>query len=102
VQRAFALAWVIGAAMVGIAGALLAEFYYIFPTVGAYFAPIAFAAVALGGFGSIQGAFVAGIIMGIVQVVGSFFISSALAPALIFLVYLVVTAVRPQGLMGRK
>jgi branched-chain amino acid transport system permease protein len=102
VERTFALAWVIGAAMVGVAGALLAEFYYIFPTVGSTFANIAFAAVALGGFGSIQGAFVAGIVMGVVQVLGGFFISSALAPALIFAVYLVVVALRPQGFFGRK
>jgi branched-chain amino acid transport system permease protein len=102
VQRTFTIAWMLGAALVGVAGSLLAEFYYVFPTVGGIFANIAFATVALGGFGSIQGAFIAGILMGMVQVVGGYLVSPALAPALIFLVYLVVVVARPQGLMGRS
>ena len=64
-EKMRALAWVLGGATVGIAGALLTNFYYVYPTVGILFALIAFATVALGGFGSIKGAFIAGLIMGL-------------------------------------
>jgi branched-chain amino acid transport system permease protein len=101
VQRAFTIAWMLGAALVGVAGGLLAEFYYIFPTVGSSFVNIAFATVALGGFGNVEGAFIAGILMGLVQSFGGYFISSALAPALIFAIYLLVVWKRPQGLLGK-
>jgi len=62
-----ALAWGIGGATVALAGALLAHFYYVTPTVGMLFTLIAFATVALGGFGSIIGAFIAGIVIGLIR-----------------------------------
>ena len=52
-QRMFALGWVIGSACVGVAGGLLAMFFYIFPDVGATFALLAYVTVALGGFGNV-------------------------------------------------
>jgi len=64
-DKMFALGWGIGAACLGVAGALMSNFYYIFPEVGFPFALIAYVAVALGGFGSIPGSFVAGIIIGL-------------------------------------
>src|SRR5262249_61413848 len=75
VQRMFALAWGIGAACAGIAGALLSTFYPVFPAVGANFILIAFVVVALGGFGSVTGAFFAGIIVGLVEAGGRLLIS---------------------------
>ena len=99
-DRMFALAWGIGAACVGVAGALLANYYYIFPTVGTVFALIAFVAVALGGFGSVPGALVAGIIIGLVEVLSGFFIAPAYKEVTVFALYLVVVLVRPQGLLG--
>ena len=101
VQRMFTLAWGIGAACAGIAGALLSTFYPIFPEVGANFILIAFVVVALGGFGSVTGAFFAGIIVGLVEVVGGFFIGPQLKLALVLLLYLMVVLLRPQGLLGR-
>ncbi len=88
-QKMFALSWGIGAACAGIAGALLSTFYPIFPEVGATFILVAFVVVALGGFGSVTGAFWAGIIVGIVEVMGG------------FLLYLAVVLLRPHGLLGR-
>lgn len=99
-DRMFALAWGIGAACVGVAGALLANYYYIFPTVGTVFALIAFVAVALGGFGSVPGALVAGIIIGLVEVLSGFLIAPAYKEVTVFALYLVVVLVRPQGLLG--
>jgi len=101
VDRMYALAWGIGAACVGVAGSLLSNFYPVFPRVGAMFVLIAYVAVALGGFGSIHGALVAGVIIGLLQVLAGFFISSQLKFVPVYLLYLIVVLVRPRGLFGR-
>jgi branched-chain amino acid transport system permease protein len=101
-DRMFALAWGIGIATVGIAGALLSSFYYVFPEVGANFCLIAFVVVALGGFGSVVGAFIAGIIVGIVEVLSGYLIDPSLKFMFVLALYLAVVFVRPQGLMGRS
>ncbi|HVO66794.1 MAG TPA: branched-chain amino acid ABC transporter permease [Syntrophales bacterium] len=101
-DRMFALAWGIGIATVGIAGALLASFYYVFPEVGSNFCLTAFVVVALGGFGSVVGAFIAGIIVGIVEVLSGFLIDPSLKLLFVWSLYLAVVFMRPQGLMGRK
>lgn len=93
------LAWGIGGATVGIAGGLLAHFYYITPTVGMIFILIAFATVALGGFGSISGAFLAGIIIGLIQVVGGHYLSE-LKFTFIYAAYFLTVVFRPRGLFG--
>jgi branched-chain amino acid transport system permease protein len=101
VDRMYALAWGLGAACVGIAGSLLSNFYPVFPRIGAMFVLIAYVAVALGGFGSIHGALAAGVIIGLLQVLAGFFISSQLKFVPVYLLYLVVVLVRPRGLFGR-
>jgi branched-chain amino acid transport system permease protein len=100
-QRMFALAWGIGAACAGIAGALLSTFYPVFPEVGANFILIAFVVVALGGFGSVTGAFLAGVIVGVVEVLGGFLAGPQFKFALVLSLYLLVVLLRPQGLFGR-
>lgn len=101
-DRMNALAWGIGAACVGIAGALLSSFYYVFPRVGAVFVLISYVAVALGGFGSIGGALVAGVLIGILQVISGFFVASTLKFLPVYLLYLVVVLLRPTGILGRQ
>src|SRR6266542_2293695 len=76
-QRMFALAWGIGAACAGVAGALLSTYFPIFPEVGANFILIAFVLVALGGFGSVAGAFWGGILVGVVEVLGGLLVGPA-------------------------
>ncbi len=100
-QRMFALAWGIGAACAGIAGALLSTSFPVFPEVGANFLLVAFVLVALGGFGSVAGAFWAGILVGVVEVMGGFLVGPAYKLALVLALYLVVVWIRPQGLLGR-
>lgn len=100
-QKMFALSWGIGAACAGVAGALLSAFYSIFPEVGATFILIAFVVVALGGFGSVTGAFWAGIIVGVVEVMGGFLIGPEYKLVFVLVLYLGVVLLRPQGLMGR-
>ncbi|MCS6880891.1 MAG: branched-chain amino acid ABC transporter permease [Oscillochloridaceae bacterium] len=101
--RMFDLGWGIAAACVGIAGAVLASFYYIYPSVGVTFALLAYIIVALGGFGSITGALIAGILVGLVEIVAPLLlgIPPAYKYALVFTLYLLVVLVRPQGLFGR-
>ncbi|HEX7504359.1 MAG TPA: branched-chain amino acid ABC transporter permease [Syntrophales bacterium] len=101
-DRMFALAWGIGIATVGVAGVLLSSFYYVFPEVGGNFGLIAFVVVALGGFGSIVGAFIAGIIVGLVEVLSGFLVDPSLKFLFVLALYLGVVFVRPQGLMGIK
>lgn len=100
-QRMFALAWGIGAACAGLAGALLATYFPIFPEVGANFILVAFVLVALGGFGSVTGALWAGILIGIVEVLGGFLVGPAYKLVLVLSLYLLVVWLRPHGLMGR-
>jgi branched-chain amino acid transport system permease protein len=97
----YALAWGIGAACVGVAGSFLSNFYSVFPRVGAIFVLVAYVVVALGGFGSVHGALVAGILIGLLQVFAGFFVSSELKFVPVYLLYLVVVLVRPRGLFGR-
>lgn len=100
-NRMFSIAWGIGIGAVGIAGGLLSSFYYIFPDVGSEFALIAYVVVALGGFGSVFGTLLAGVIIGIIEMLGGYLFVSSLKYALIFFVYLIITFTRPQGLFGK-
>jgi branched-chain amino acid transport system permease protein len=100
-DRMFALAWGVGAACAGIAGVLLSTFFPIFPEVGATFILIAFVVVALGGFGSVAGAFWAGIIVGEVEVLAGFLIAPAFKMAIVLALFLLVILIRPQGLLGK-
>ena len=67
---------------------------------GGLFGLISFCIVALGGFGSIEGAFIAGIIVGLAQTLGGFFIDPAYKFAIVFLIYLITVWIRPEGLLG--
>jgi len=100
-QRMFALGWGVGAACVGVAGALLTIFFYVFPDVGATFALLAYVTVALGGFGNVPGTLVAGVVVGLVEVLGGLLIAPALKYVAVFVIYLAVVLWRPQGLFGR-
>ena len=99
-NRVFALGWGLGAALVGLAGAIMAIFFYIYPDVGASFALIAYVTVALGGFGSVFGAFAGGIIVGLVEATTALMLPPSLKSVGIYAVYLLVVFVRPRGLFG--
>jgi branched-chain amino acid transport system permease protein len=99
-DRIFALGWGLGAATVGVAGALLAGFYYVSPNVGANFALIAYVTVALGGFGSLIGALAAGLIIGLVEALTALLVEPSLKQVGIYAIYLLVLMVRPRGLFG--
>jgi branched-chain amino acid transport system permease protein len=101
-DRMYALAWGLSCATVGVAGALASTYLAITPFVGANWALPAFVAVAIGGFGSITGAFWGGIIIGLVQTAGGFFTSPSYKLLFVYVLFLVVVLVRPHGLMGKR
>ncbi|MBV9079156.1 MAG: branched-chain amino acid ABC transporter permease [Methylobacteriaceae bacterium] len=99
-NRVFALGWGLGAGLVGLAGAILAIFYYIHPDVGAPFALIAYVTVALGGFGSVFGALAAGLLVGLVEAATALILPPSLKSIGIYAMYLLVVFIRPRGLFG--
>lgn len=96
------LSFGIGAAMAGTAGALISPTYYIFPQVGSAFTLKAFVITVLGGMGSIVGATVGGIIIGLVESVAAVTISSDWKDVVVFSIFLLVLLVKPAGLMGKS
>ena len=100
-HKMFSLAWGIGAACAGAAGVLLATFFPIFPDVGANFILLAFVVVNLGGFGSVTGAFWAGILVGVIEVMGGLLLGPQYKTAIVLVLFLGVLMFRPQGLMGK-
>jgi branched-chain amino acid transport system permease protein len=99
-NRVFMLGWGLGSALVGLAGAIMATFFYIYPDVGASFALIAYVTVALGGFGSVFGALAAGLIVGLVEAIAAMLVPPSLKSLGIYAVYLAVVFLRPRGLFG--
>jgi branched-chain amino acid transport system permease protein len=102
VQRMSILAFGLGASLAGTAGALISPTYYIFPQVGSAFTLKAFVIVVLGGMGSVIGATLGGIIIGVVESVGAVTISSDWKDVLVFTIFLLVLLVKPSGLMGKS
>jgi branched-chain amino acid transport system permease protein len=98
-QKMFALAWGIGAACAGVAGVLLSTFFPIFPEVGANFILIAFVVVNLGGFGSVVGALIAGVLVGLIEVMGGFLLGPQYKMLIVLALFLGMLMFRPQGLM---
>ncbi|HYF19618.1 MAG TPA: branched-chain amino acid ABC transporter permease [Ramlibacter sp.] len=96
----YRISFAIGLGVLGIAGALLLPMYPVNPFVGDIFGLRAFVIVVLGGIGSIGGAFWGGIIVGVLESVGSQLIPVTYAEALIFLLFLGVMYFRPSGLLG--
>lgn len=100
-DRVHALAWGISAGSAGIAGALLATFFYIFPGVGTTFVLLAFVVVCLGGFGSVPGAIVGGLVVGLIQSFVGYLGGSSYKNMAVFGIFLAVLWLRPQGLFGK-
>ncbi len=101
-DRMQAIAWAIAAGATGIAGALIATFFYISPTVGETLAIIAFVTVSLGGFGSVPGALVAGLLIGLIESLSAYWIGGIWKDVVVYSLFVAVLWFRPQGLMGKS
>ncbi len=96
-----AIAWGIAAGATGLAGALIANFFYIVPTVGETLGIVAFVTVSLGGFGSVPGALVAGLLIGVIESMSAYLIGAVYKDIVVYTLFLGFLWFRPQGLMGR-
>jgi branched-chain amino acid transport system permease protein len=97
-----AIAWAIAAGATGLAGALIATFFYIVPTVGETLGIVAFVTVSLGGFGSVPGALVAGLLIGVIESLSGYLIGPVYKDMVVYSLFLGFLWFRPQGLMGKS
>ena len=97
-----AIAWAIAAGATGLAGALIATFYYIVPTVGETLGIVAFVTVSLGGFGSVPGALVAGLLIGVIESLSGYLIGAVYKDIVVYALFVSFLWFRPQGLMGKS
>ncbi len=102
VFRFDAIAFAIGVALAGLAGALLAPLFLVYPTNGAVTTVKGFEIIVIGGLGSIPGALIGGVLLGVVESLGAAFISSPYQNAYGFGLVLLVLLVRPYGLFGER
>jgi branched-chain amino acid transport system permease protein len=100
-QRMQALAWAMAGAATGIAGALIANFFYVAPTVGETLGLVAFVTVSLGGFGSVPGALIAGLLIGVIESVSAYEIGAVYKDIVVYALFVLVLWLRPQGLLGK-
>ncbi len=96
------LAFGIGSALAGAAGALIAPTYYIYPQVGSAFTLRAFVIVVLGGMGSIVGATLGGVIIGVTESLAAIYIASGLKELVVFVLFLGLLLFKPSGLLGKS
>lgn len=102
VNQTISLTFAIGSGLAAIAGVLLCSAY---PTLSPYTGAMpgikAFTAAVFGGIGSIPGAFIGGILLGIIEILGRAYISSKLSDAIVFAVLIIVLLVKPTGILGK-
>ena len=102
VNHTISVTFAIGSALAAIAGVLLCSAYpVLLPTTGSMPGIKAFTAAVFGGIGSIPGAMVGGILLGIIEIFGKAYISTQLADAIVFSVLIIVLLVKPTGLLGK-
>ena len=102
VKRIYILTYGLGIALAGTAGALLTQFYTIFPTAGASFGFRALIVVVVGGLGSIPGAFFAGLFLGLLETMSALFISPSYSDLIVFVTFIVILVVRQMLIARRK
>jgi branched-chain amino acid transport system permease protein len=103
VNRTISLTFAIGSGLAAVAGMLLCSAYpNLTPTTGAMPGIKAFTAAVFGGIGSIPGALLGGILLGVIEILSKAYISTQLADAIVFGVLIVVLLVKPTGILGKK
>jgi len=102
VAHIYAMTFGLGTACVAIAACLLMPTYYVNPTAGEAFVLIAFTIVVLGGMGSVAGALIGGLVIGVIESLSGLFLGESLGQIGIFLIFIAVLLVRPTGLFGAK
>ena len=101
VDRAYRIAFGFGVAITAIGGGLLASSYPFQPYVGIDYVIVMYAGVVLGGMGSVGGAFFGGLVIGLIQQISTLFLPNQLQNTAIFVIFLLIILLRPQGLFGK-
>ncbi len=101
-QQTYTLAFVIGTALVGLAGLLIVPIYPAYPTIGNSFGTLAFIVVVIGGLSSVPGAIIGGLLVGLIESLTAYFIGPAYQQAAYFLLFIIVLILKPNGLFGRS
>ncbi len=102
VERIFMISFGIGVACVGAAGVLMMPFFYVSPHIGMTFVLTAFIVVVLGGLGKVEGAFVGGLIIGLVESLGAMLTDESLKQIITFTLFILVLFLKPSGIFGKK
>ncbi len=102
VQRVYAWTFALSCGAVGLAGTLLSTTVLITPTIGLQFALLCFMTVVIGGLGSIRGAILGGLLIGVVETATSFLLGPIFAQACVYVIFLAVLLLRPSGLFGQE
>ena len=100
VERIYIFAFGLGCACLGLASGLLLPQYPVFPTIGSFFVLTAFVIVVLGGLGSLSGAFLGSLIIGLVDSLSGYYIAPDLKEVVYFLIFIGILVFRPTGLLG--
>ena len=102
VEHVYAMCFGLGLACLGAAACFLLPAYYVNPQVGNGFVLVAFTVVVLGGMGSFAGALLGGLLIGVVESFGGLFLGESLGQVGIFVIFIGVLLLRPEGLFGAK
>ena len=103
VNQIISITFAIGSGLAAIAAVLLCATYpSVYPTLGSMPGIKAFTAAVFGGIGSIPGALIGGILLGIIEILGRAYISSQLSDAIVFAVLIIVLLVKPTGILGKQ
>jgi len=101
IKLIYSITFALASMLAGFAGALLLPVYQIYPTVGINAVTMGFSIVALGGLGSVEGAFIGGYILGIAESLTAGYFAPTWTPAVSFSLIILVLVFRPQGLLGK-
>lgn len=101
-KRVYAVTFGLGIGCAGLAGSLLAPIYPVYPTVGLAYSLISFVVVVLGGLGSLPGALIGGLIVGLLETFSAYYISPEAKEATYFIIFIIVLLLRPAGLLGLR
>ena len=100
-ERTYAVAFGLGTGLAAAAGAVILPYAYVFPTVGQQYGLVMFTVVVLGGMGSVPGALIGGLVVGIIHSLSAVFLPTQLQNLMVFAVFILTLMLRPAGLMGR-
>lgn len=101
IKKIYALTFAIGTALTGLSATLLIPMYPVHPTIGLNFVLMTFVIVVMGGMGSIPGALLGGLLIGIIETLSAYFFDPGWKQAVYFVVFILLLVVRPQGFFGQ-